>query len=61
LGIKVEEIISSANSVCQEQLMLIINNELDYKDKFGYIIKIIDTFYAHRKLFNSLRHADINE
>lgn len=61
LGVKVEEITSAVNNVHHEQPMFRTNNHSIQEDKFEYINTMIDTFYAHRKLFKSLRQVDINE
>lgn len=48
LGIKVEEIISVINDDnCKEELV--------DDDKFKFIMELIDAFYAHRKLYYSVR------
>lgn len=61
LGIRIEEITSSVNSISQEQPMFRDNSNSVQEDKFEYINNMIDTFYAHRKLYNSVRQAELNE
>lgn len=59
LGVTTEEITSVVNN--QEQTMFRSNGEYIEEDKFEYINKMIDTFFAHRKLYNSVRQVDMNE
>lgn len=61
LGIKTEEITSSVNGVCKEEPMFRGDGELFQQDKFEYINNMLDTFYAHRKLYNSVRRVDADE
>lgn len=61
LGIAIEEITSSVNNISQEQPMFRGDSSSVQEDKFAYINNMIDTFYAHRKLYNSVRQADANE
>lgn len=69
LEIKAEEITSAVDNIEEEEPMFRNNNTLicedkaEYvcKDKFEYIIEMIDTFYAHRSLYNSTRQVDIDE
>lgn len=61
LGVTVEEITSAVNNVEQKQPMYRLDEELIREDKFEFINKMIDTFYTHRKLYNSVRQVDINE
>ncbi len=58
LGISTQEITSSVNNVNQNQALFRGNDE---EDKFQYIKEMIDTFYAHRKLYNSVRRVDVDE
>lgn len=55
LGVKVEDITSAVNNVYQEQPMFRLSDNSIKEDKFEYINTMIDTFYAHRKLYNSVR------
>jgi len=61
LGIKVDEITSSVNNAYLEQPMFRSNGDLLHEDKFEYINNMIDTFYAHRKLYNSVKQVDTDE
>jgi len=61
LGIKVEEITSSVNHFYLDQPMFRANNNSIQEDKFAYMTNMIDTFYAHRKLYNSVRQVDVSE
>ncbi|MTI80447.1 MAG: helix-turn-helix domain-containing protein [Firmicutes bacterium] len=61
LGIKTEEITSAVNNTDQEQPMFRENGTPTKEDKFEFINEMIDTFYAHRKLYKSVRQADADE
>ena len=61
LGLQIEEITNSVNRISKEEPMFRGNNSLDQEDKFEYINNMLDTFYAHRKLYNSVRQVDENE
>lgn len=60
LGIKIEEITSAVNDL-QEQPMFRGDRSALREEKFVFINNMIDTFYAHRKLYNSVRQAEVNE
>jgi transcriptional regulator with XRE-family HTH domain len=61
LGVSVDEITSAVNDVHKEQPVFRTNGANVPEDKFEYISNMIDTFYAHRKLYNSIRQVDLNE
>lgn len=61
LMIKIEDITSSVNKDFQLEPMFRDNDGFVQTDKFEYINNMIDTFFAHRKLYNSLRQVDTNE
>lgn len=61
LGIKVEEITSSVNIISQEQPLFRANYTSIQEDKFEFINQMLDTFYAHRKLYHSVRQVDVND
>jgi len=61
LGVKTEEITSSVNNICKEEPMFRGDDESLLMDKFEYISNMLDTFYAHRKLYNSVRQVDANK
>lgn len=60
LGIEVEEITSSVNNT-QEQPMYRADNKEIQEDKFEFLNQMLDTFYAHRKLYRSVRQVEVNE
>ena len=59
LEIKIEEITSAINNITQEQPMFRGDSHDVQEDRFVFINNMIDTFYAHRKLYNSVRQADV--
>lgn len=61
LGIAVNDITSSVNNLSQPQLMYRDNENLSQEDKFGFINNMLDTFYAHRKLYNNVRQIEDHE
>lgn len=61
LCINTEEITSSVNSVCKREPMFRGDGESLQADGFKYINELLDTFYAHRKLYNSVRQVDADE
>lgn len=61
LGVKTEEITSVVKDSSKAEPMFRCNNSLDQEDKFSFINDMLDTFYAHRKLYNSVRQVDANE
>ena len=61
LGITAEEITSAVNNIEQEVPMFRKGSDVTSEDKFGYINEMIDTFYAHRTLYNNVRQVEINE
>jgi transcriptional regulator with XRE-family HTH domain len=61
LGVKPDEITSSVGSICKEELMFRNSDGSVCEDKFEYINKMLDVFYAHRKLYNSVRRVDLDE
>ncbi len=61
LGVKIEEITSSVNSIGKVEPMFRGDNGLGQEDKFGFVSDMLDTFYAHRKLYISVRRVDVNE
>ena len=61
LGIKIEDITSAVNNIAQEQPMFRGDSNSGQEDKFAFVNNMIDTFYAHRKLYNSVRQAEIDE
>lgn len=61
LGVKIEEITSVVNDISKTEPLFRGNSSLDKEDKFCFISEMLDTFYAHRKLYNSIRQVDVNE
>lgn len=61
LGVKVEEITSSVNTAIKEEAMFRGNDGTGEVDKFEFINNMLDTFYAHRKLYNSVREVSADE
>jgi len=59
LGVQVEDITSSVNNIDQEQVIYRRNGDCNSEDKFAYIMEMIDTFYAHRKLYYSVRQVNV--
>lgn len=60
LGVKTEEITSAVNNI-KEETMFRKGDDSVSEDKFEYINEMINTFYAHRNLYNSVRQVEINE
>lgn len=61
LGVKIEEITSSVNSISKEDPIFRGDNGTAQVDKFEHINTMLDTFYAHRKLYNSVRQVGKDE
>ena len=61
LEVKVDDITSSLNNSFSNQPVFRTNSNSIQEDKFNFINDMIDTFYAHRRLYNSTRQVDINE
>lgn len=59
LKIKTEEITSVLNDA-KEEVAMFRKGEEGSGDSFEYITEMIDTFYAHRTLYNSVRQEKIN-
>ena len=61
LGVKIEEITSSLSKTMHEEPMFRGNTGLNNMDEFEYINSMLDTFYIHRRLYNSIRQVDVDE
>jgi transcriptional regulator with XRE-family HTH domain len=61
LRIKTEEITSSVNNIDQKQPMFREYGTPIQEDKFEFINEMLDIFYAHRKLYKSVRQVDADE
>lgn len=59
LEVQVEDITSLVNNINQKQPIFRGNGDSIREDKFAYIMAMIDTFYAHRKLYNNVRQVDV--
>lgn len=57
LEIKIEEITSAVNT----KHAMFRKTGFEQDDQFAFISNMLDTFYAHRKLYNSVRQAEIHE
>lgn len=61
LGVELEEITSVVNNIKADQPIYRSSNAIDQDDKFLFINNMLDTFYTHRKLYNSVRQVEVNE
>lgn len=61
LGTTLEEITSAVNNEQIDEPMYRANNDFGQENKFLFINNMLDTFYAHRKLYNSVRQVDMDE
>ena len=61
LDVTAEEITSSVSNIVKQEPIYRKNNGLNYTDKFEYINNMLDTFYAHRKLYYSVKQVDADE
>lgn len=61
LGVKTDEITSVVSNEKVEEPMFRENSTCGQDDKFSFIINMLDTFYAHLKLYNSVRRVEANE
>ncbi len=61
LDVKIEDITSSINNVVQTQPVFRGSNSSDQTKEFKFINKMIDIFFAHKRLYNSVRQVDIGE
>lgn len=61
LGINIEDITSAINTPCQAEPMFRVSGSINEMDKFEFIDNMLDTFYAHRKLYNSIKKVDADE
>jgi len=60
-GVQIKDITSAVSNIEEKEPMFRINGEAISEDKFEYINQMINTFYAHKNLYNSLRQVDMNE
>ncbi len=61
LSVKIDEITSAISNEKIEEPMFRLDRGYEQEDKFVLISNMLDTFYAHRKLYNSIRQDEINE
>ncbi len=61
LMVKIEDITSAVNNNYDLEPMYRDNDGSVQTDKFEYINNMIDTFFAHRKLYNSIRQVGEDE
>lgn len=61
LEVEPNDITSAVNSIEEKQPMFRKNGTSTNEDKFEFINEMINTFYVHRKLYNSLRQVDKDE
>jgi transcriptional regulator with XRE-family HTH domain len=61
LEIEPEEITYVVNNIKEDKPMFRKNDGVDSEDKFEYINEMINIFYAHRALYNSIRQVEVNE
>jgi len=61
LEVKLEEITSVVSDCVQDQPMFRAGNSVANNEKFVQINKMLDIFYAHRKLYYSVRQTEANE
>ena len=59
LGVEAEDITSAVNNINQKQVIYRRDGDSIREDKFNYTLEMIDTFYAHRKLYNSVRQVNV--
>lgn len=61
LGITVTDITSSLDQVKEETALYRTNNNGTKEKQFEFIAEMLDTFYAHKKLYNSTKKVDYDE
>jgi transcriptional regulator with XRE-family HTH domain len=61
LGCKIEEITSAINNEEDVEPMFRGNNANGQEDQFLFINKMLDVFYAHRKLYYRIRQVETDE
>ena len=61
LGTQVEEITSAVSNEKVEEPMYRGNGSFGQQDAFLFVSSMLDTFYAHRKLYISIRQDEVNE
>lgn len=61
LNVNIEEITSSVNNTSTKEPMYRTADSQVIDEKFAFVNTMLDTFYAHRKLYNSVRQVNKNE
>ncbi|QGG47377.1 helix-turn-helix domain-containing protein [Heliorestis convoluta] len=61
LEVSPDQITSAVNNEAQKEPMFRDNGASEKGDKFQFLDEMIDTFYAHRKLYKSVRQVDGDE
>lgn len=61
LGVKIEEITSAVCNEKVEEPMFRVTSINEQEDKFLFLKDMLDTFYTHRKLYNSVRQVEADE
>ncbi len=61
LDAKMDDITSAVRYEKIDEPMYRGNSGYGQEDKFLFINNMLDTFYAHRKLYNSVRQVETNE
>jgi len=61
LKVNADDITSAVNNVEKKEPMFRKNEQCINDDGFEFINEMINTFYAHRKLYNSIRQVEVNE
>ena len=61
LDIAVNDITSAVSNLPSPQPMYRANGTMPQDDQFGFINSMINTFYVHRKLYESVRQNEVHE
>jgi len=61
LDVEIENIISSVNNSNMMEPMFRITDNQEADEKLVFLNTMLDTFYAHRKLYNSVRQVNTND
>lgn len=61
LGVRIDDITSAVANIPNDQPIFRGESEQTKDDKFLFLNTMISTFYAHRRLYNSVRLVDTDE
>lgn len=61
LDVRIDEITSAVSNEKVEEPIFRGDSECYQADKFLFINNMLDVFYAHRKLYNSVRQVEVDE